>query len=263
MRKAWLTLDDTPSPETGDLLAFLAETGIQALIFARGDLAEQNPTPVIKAIQQGHVVASHGYTHVHASKLGLEAAKESISRSKQVLDDLHAQAGVERRCIYFRFPHVDRGMGSWLINPAACSEAVNAEQKELIASGIRGAGFEAPSAVAVGLKNALQDHLRAMGFKPNPLQVKHRFIAETELAHAYDVPFTFSTADWQITARHKGNWPSTTLDDLKRRIDTDEALTRTDTPHIILSHDQAETVQTTIELVKHMQAQGLVFSQIP
>lgn len=262
MRTGWLTIDDTPSRQSDVLLDYLRDKSIQTLFFCRGDLAAENPAPVIRAIREGHIIGSHGYTHVHASTLGLDAARQSITRSKQILDALHEKAGVERRCVYFRFPHVDRGMGSWLVNPADCNDAINAQQKDLIAGGIRGASFDPPSPSAVALKDALQAHLKALGFQPNPFAVLYPFIRDTELATAYDVNFTFSTADWQITERHRGKWGMNTLDDLKCRMEADADLQRTDTPHIILSHDQDETVPTAIALVQHLLDKGFEFRHI-
>ena len=105
---AYLTIDDSPSLHMADRVAFLNDHGIQALWFCRGDYLSERPEAAIQALRSGHILGNHSWSHPYFSKLTLEQATFEIDRTDVLLDELHRQAGVERRVKVFRFPYEDR-----------------------------------------------------------------------------------------------------------------------------------------------------------
>lgn len=254
--RAYLTIDDSPSPRMDDLTGALKERGIPALLFCRGDRLEQNPAPVARAIQKGFVIGNHAYSHTRFSTLSFERGIEEIEKTDALIEIVYRETGVSRPGKYFRFPHMDRGAGGWIVDYDA-APAHRDTLLKLFGDGLN-VGLKKPSAEMVEKKEKLQKYLRKAGFKA-PFHASLPFYAETEMAAAVDAMFTFSTADWMLTKRHLGKWPYKTLDDLRKKMDDDPWLWQEDGVHIILSHDQDETVDTTIALVDYMVVRGFKF----
>lgn len=256
--KAYLTIDDSPSSRTDDLTAALAERGVPALLFCRGDLLEKNPAPVVRAIQKGFIIGNHAYSHTRFSTLSPERCVEEIEKTEKLIDAAYRAAGAGRPGKYFRFPHMDRGAGGWIVDYDAAS-AHRSTLLRLFGDGLN-IDLKKPSAEMAEKKQKLQGYLISNGFTapflPHPL---FPWYAQTEMAAAADAMFTYSTSDWMITKRHAGKWPYKTLDDLKKKMDDDAWLWHEDSVHIILSHDQDETVDTTMALVDYMTGRGFEF----
>jgi peptidoglycan/xylan/chitin deacetylase (PgdA/CDA1 family) len=249
--KAYLTIDDSPSGETDALCAFLLEEKVPAILFCRGDRLEGNPDPVVRAIRNGFVVGNHAYSHRRASQIGFAEMTAEIARTDALIDAAYEKAGAARTAKYFRFPHMDRGAGGWVVD----YDAVPVQRETLIklfSDGLN-VSLDPPGDDLKKLKRDLQDWLRANGFAPLPFRgVAHPWYAQTEMAHAVDAMFTFSTSDWMVTPRHAGKWRYKTPDDLLRKIDDDAALRDKDSAHIILTHDQDGLLEVNRMLIRHM-----------
>jgi peptidoglycan/xylan/chitin deacetylase (PgdA/CDA1 family) len=256
-RRAYLTIDDSPSPAMGAMTDFLAAAHIPALFFCRGDRLAENPRQAIHAAARGMTLANHCYSHRRASLLSYEEAVGEIERTEELLEKIHQEAGVPRGARYFRFPHMDRGAGGWIVD----YDAAPAYREELIALFADGLNIDLapPPPELVEKKARLQDYLRRAGFVTPFSGVTHPWYARTEMAQAVDAMFTFSTSDWMVTARHKGKWPYRSLEDLKRKIDADKWLAARDSAHIILAHDQEEIGGVTLALVRHFMDRGFEF----
>lgn len=262
-RDAYLTIDDSPSSKTDDLTDALKRRGVPAVLFCRGDLLEQNPEPIIRAIQKGFVIANHGYWHKRSSTLGYEVMCESIERTDALIEACYRQASVIRPAKFYRFAYLDRGMGSWFVEPEKLNESHLETISNIIKTGLGNDPETKPTPDQIELKNKLQEKLKSMGYTQVPFQnITHEFYTETEMAETVDAMFTYSTSDWAVTARHSGKFGYSAADDLKRKIDTDASLQKTDTAHIILAHDQDELFETVVTLVDHMQTQGFIFKDI-
>lgn len=263
MRKAYLTIDDTPSARTDDLVDALVSRGVPAILFCRGDLLEGNPWPVIRAIQKGFVIGNHGHAHKRASILGYDASCESITRADALIEDCYKKVGTRRLAKYYRFAYMDRGMGPWFVEPSSVKPQDRAAIEGLIREGLGNDPSVLPTSPQIETKNRLQAFLKQQGYVPVPfVDIHHGFYAQGEMAGAIDAMFTYSTSDWAVTARHKGKYGYDTVDDLKAAIDADPHLARDDTSHIILAHDQEEIHDVTLALVDHMLAQGFEFREI-
>ncbi len=107
--KAILTIDDISSENTVNIVKYLNESGITAILFAVGERIERNPGPAVYALQHGMIVGNHSYSHPCFSLLTMEEAVSEIERCEIQLEQLYHAAGVERRFRPFRFPYGDKG----------------------------------------------------------------------------------------------------------------------------------------------------------
>jgi polysaccharide deacetylase family protein (PEP-CTERM system associated) len=73
------------------LLELLAENGVRATFFCLGWLAERLPHMVRRCWQAGHEIASHGYAHVLAYRVGRQAFADDIVRARMILEDCIGQ----------------------------------------------------------------------------------------------------------------------------------------------------------------------------
>jgi len=218
-RRAYLTIDDSPSPATGRLCAFLAAEAIPALLYCRGDYLAQDIAGAAAAIKSGMVLGNHSYSHTRASQLSLDAAKDEIVRTEALLDQAYDMAGAVRPGKYFRFPHMDRGAGGLVVDYDAAG--IHKDKLMALFGGGLNIDLTPPAPALVEKKQALQDFLHGEGFTVPFRGINHDWYVQSEMARAIDAMFTYSTSDWMITARHRGKWPYRNLDDLKIKIDTD------------------------------------------
>lgn len=70
------------------LLDFLAVRGVEGTFFVVGWLAEKEPGMVRAVASAGHEIASHGYEHELVGRLGPERFRDSVRRSKAVLEEI-------------------------------------------------------------------------------------------------------------------------------------------------------------------------------
>jgi len=257
--KAWLTIDDSPSSRTDVLTDTLHAKNIPALLFCRGDKLDANPAPIIRAIQKGFIIGNHAYSHTRFSQLSFDTCVEEIEKTERLIAATYKEAGKARTGKHFRFPHMDRGAGGWVVD----YDAAPAHRDSLLRLFGEGLNIDLspPTAAMIDKKEKLQAHLKKEGFQPPCPPPALPFYTDTEMAAAYDAMFTYSTSDWMITKRHAGKWPHKNLTDLQKKIDGDPWLCHEDGAAIILSHDQDETVDTTLSLIDYMLDQGFIFSE--
>lgn len=256
MLEAYLTIDDSPSSRTDDLTGALKDRGVPALLFCRGDRLESDPAPIVRAIQKGFVVGNHAYAHTRFSTLPFGQCVHEIEKTEILIEAAYREAGIKRPGKYFRFPHMDRGAGGWIVDYDAAPAHRDALLK-LFGEGLN-IDLQKPSSEMMKKKEMLQAYLKKEGFTA-PFFASFPFYAESEMADAVDAMFTYSTSDWMITRRHAGKWPYKSLADLKKKIDNDPWLWHEKSAHIILSHDQDETADTTVALVDYMRDKGFKF----
>jgi len=124
MIHALLTIDDIPSRNTPDIVDFLKEKGIKAILFATGENLERYLAEAQYAVQNGMIVGNHSYSHRAFSALTLEEGIRDIERCEAALDKLYEDSGVPRVFRPLRFPYGDKG-GS---NKAALQQYLREKQ---------------------------------------------------------------------------------------------------------------------------------------
>jgi peptidoglycan/xylan/chitin deacetylase (PgdA/CDA1 family) len=261
MKSAYLTIDDSPSSETIKLVDFLDDANIDALFFCRGDRLEENPEPIIHAIKKGFIIGNHAYSHQRASTMSFIDMAGEIERTETLIEEAYTQAGKTRPAKYFRFPHMDRGCGGWIIDYDRLPEKHRETVIRLFSEGLN-ISLSPPHIEQVEKQARLQEYLKEEGFMRPFTNISHEWYKDTEIAEAIDTMFTFSTSDWMITKRHQGKWPYKNLDDLKEKIDSDPWLNLENSTNIILAHDQEGLLDITKELISHALYQEIEFKPI-
>lgn len=74
------------------ILDLFAEHGVHATFFTLGWIAQRHPQLVRRLVDEGHELASHGWSHVRVTQQEPEAFRNDVSRTKAFLEDL---GGVE------------------------------------------------------------------------------------------------------------------------------------------------------------------------
>ncbi|MBQ3168943.1 MAG: polysaccharide deacetylase family protein, partial [Clostridia bacterium] len=97
MIRAILTIDDIASKNTTEIVDFLLEKGITAVMFARGANIEKHYDEAIYAVQKGMIVGNHSYSHPAFSAISLDEGIKEIEKCEKVLDRLYLDSGVIRK----------------------------------------------------------------------------------------------------------------------------------------------------------------------
>ncbi len=230
MPKAYLTIDDSPSDRTDDLVDFLLARNVPALLFISGKYMHANPAPIIRAIEKGFLIGNHGYDHLPAGDISFDEWCEDFEKVEAQIEAAYEAAGQTRGLKTYRFPYIDRGDGVRVERAAASGEGgAITDTREV---------------------RRIQDYLRKRG-------IAQPFTGTPKgyPVNAADSLFTFTSGDWMLTARHKGKWEYKTLDDLKARIDARQ----TQGNEVLLMHDQAEIFDVFCVLVDYLQENGTEF----
>lgn len=100
VRKVYLTFDDGPSGNTGEILDILAEYDVKATFFVVGKEEERYQPLYKRIVEEGHTLAMHSYSHkyneIYQSR---ESFVEDLTKLQEFLYDT---TGVW--CRYCRFP---------------------------------------------------------------------------------------------------------------------------------------------------------------
>lgn len=81
-----LTVDDGPYPQaTERILDVLREKEVRATFFVLGRSAEAYPALVERTAQEGHEIATHGYSHRNMARLSAEECRQEWERTEKVL----------------------------------------------------------------------------------------------------------------------------------------------------------------------------------
>lgn len=235
-KTAYLTIDDSPSASFSQKMNYLYDRKIPAIFFCIGQLLEKYPEPIIEAIQKGFPVANHSYTHPHFSKISLAQAEDEIRKTDEIIDNLYAKAGVERRQKWFRFPYGDKGdkrFGRVLKQPFSIKNLFQKQDEK------RWRGIQAI--------------LQKYGYwQPPFLEIKYRYMIDNQLFEDIDWHWTFDIMEW-ATFEEKPTLGVADFSKIKERLHSEnppdcrgiiedkKRWLASDMPEIILLHDHLET----------------------
>ncbi len=226
MPKAYLTIDDSPSPVTIALVDKLDRRGIQALFFCRGDHMEEHFDAAVYAVQKGHIIGNHSYAHKRSSTLSLDEWPQDLERTETLIEKAYEQAGSKRSGRYYRFPYLDRGDGELLERNWPDFDLAQNDKVQ-----------------------AMQSHLKQRGFAQPFGALNHPIYKK--IADTADTLLTDTTQDWRLLERHLAK-EKTTLDDLKKRLAEDQFIRQGIYEHVILIHDDPEIHEVALALVDYM-----------
>lgn len=272
--QAYMTIDDSPTHHTDELTDYLVRKNVPAVLFCIGSAykdmhlscegMEQNPEPVLRAIEKGFVIGNHTYTHRRSSEMSFAEVIEEIEKTEAIIDDLYRRAGKTRTHKLLRFPHIDRGAGGWIVDYDAAGIHGD-DLGELFGKGLN-IKLDPPSNELVEKKAKIQDYLKREGFSADAYQgVTFPWYTQTEMADARDSLYTYSTSDWMMNPDfepYRKDWAYQSLDALKKKIDDDKWLFTPESRHIVLAHDHNNMLPVTTALIDHMLARGIRFVDI-
>ncbi len=109
MRKAILTIDDSPTSLTPDIIAFLQKNDLKCIFFCTGTQLSRLPERADQIVQSGFIIGNHSFTHRAFSTLSLKECVEEISLTEAEIDKVYQRNSIARSSRYFRFPYGDKG----------------------------------------------------------------------------------------------------------------------------------------------------------
>ena len=242
MPRIYLTLDDAPSSDFINKVEFLRKIGMPAIFFCRGDFLENRQDEAVYALEKGFLLGSHSYRHIRHSLLSLKDAKESILRNHELLEEIYQKAQVRWRTKLFRFPYLDRGCGSFPVNP----DDTNDEGRNWLAKimlGVVGES-EVPTLKAIRDKDELQRFLKELGYVSIADEIIQAGFSDTDFGRGYDVNITYCSDDWHTLARHRHSYNDTAetlCHRLREHLDSSKL-----SSEIILMHDYEEEYTTEV-----------------
>lgn len=268
---AYMTIDDSPTKQTDDLIDYLVKKDIPAVLFCIGsaykdlDLdcegMEQLPDPIIRAIQKDFIIGNHTYTHRRSSELSYDEVIAEIEKTEKIIDDLYVRVGKPRTHKLLRFPHIDRGAGGWIVDYDAAGQYGDT-LGELFGKGLN-ITMTPPTPSQIEKKMKIQDYLAREGFTTDLYRnVNFPWYRQTEMAAAKDSLYTFSTADWMMNPDFvvRGySWDYKSVEALKGKIDDDQWLNDAGSTNIVLAHDHNNMFEVTTALIDHMLEKGIRF----
>ncbi len=93
----WDTLPSRVEQNTDRLLELFKKHDVKATFFVLGWVAERFPALIRKLSEQGHEIASHGYSHQLIYNQTPEVFREETTKSRKILEDIIGQAVVGYR----------------------------------------------------------------------------------------------------------------------------------------------------------------------
>lgn len=91
-RDSWDTIPVRVTKNTERILRLFSDHEVKATFFMLGWVAERFPELVKKIVEQGHELASHGYSHYRVTSQTRSEFSEDIIRTKKLLEEI---SGVE------------------------------------------------------------------------------------------------------------------------------------------------------------------------
>ncbi|NEY91746.1 glycosyltransferase [Tabrizicola oligotrophica] len=104
-RQIALTFDDGPNPEaTGQILDALKAEGASATFFVVGTAALAAPELLQRAVDEGHVIGSHSFSHPHMDDLNEFMVHTELNANRSVIEGVIGRSPLLYRPPYMRGP---------------------------------------------------------------------------------------------------------------------------------------------------------------
>ncbi len=108
-KSIYVTIDDGPRKNMGPILDELQQgQRVTFFLIGRQLNSPEHEELARRAIQEGHSLGNHSYTHPFFSRISTKRAKEEIYRTHEILEKIYESEGVEMPLL-FRFPYGDSG----------------------------------------------------------------------------------------------------------------------------------------------------------
>lgn len=90
-RDAWDTQECRVERNVDRILALFDRHGVKATFFTLAWIAERYPQVVRRMVEQGHELASHGWSHVRVNQQDQATFRDDVVRTKALLEDVSGQ----------------------------------------------------------------------------------------------------------------------------------------------------------------------------
>lgn len=97
----WPSFESRVEASVDALLDLMAAHGAAGTFFTVGWVAERHPAMMRRIVERGHEVASHTYDHVRITHQTPEAFRDSVRRTKRVIEDITGSAVIGFRAPSF------------------------------------------------------------------------------------------------------------------------------------------------------------------
>jgi polysaccharide deacetylase family protein (PEP-CTERM system associated) len=97
----WNSLPIRVERNTYRLLELFEKHNVKSTFFTLGWVAEQCPNLIKAIVEQGHELASHGYSHQRATEMSRQEFFSDVERSKNLLEDLSGKEVIGYRAPSF------------------------------------------------------------------------------------------------------------------------------------------------------------------
>jgi len=243
MKRAYLTIDDSPSADMRTKVDLLRAKEIPAVFFCRGDLLEQRPDDAIYAIKNGFIIGNHSYDHPRFSELSMEDCFEQVRRCDEIIDRLYQRAGVKRPVRWVRFPYGDKGGFA----------------KMRLFQKFEGEGKRR--------KVELQEYVWSLGYSCPDLGVTYEHWRKLGLDQDIDWYWTYDVMEY-MTFSAEPLFGITSLQKVLERMDEDHpeewrGLNSGDSPEVILTHDHEQTADMFGPIIEKLLSKGFTFTLPP
>lgn len=106
-RTIYLTIEDSPSEHTGELLDILSEYGYSVTFFVIGERAIEDPAALARIVSEGHEIALHTMNHDPSGLVDADSILEDIRQENELLYGL-----IRRKSHIWRAPEGSSGLAS-------------------------------------------------------------------------------------------------------------------------------------------------------
>ena len=86
-RDAWETQECRVERNVDRILALFEQHGVKATFFTLGWIAQRYPQMVRRMVDQGHELASHGWSHIRVTQQDPKEFRHDVERTKALLED--------------------------------------------------------------------------------------------------------------------------------------------------------------------------------
>ncbi len=143
-RQIALTFDDGPNPEaTGAILDALKAVDAPATFFVVGTAALAAPEMLQRAVDEGHTIGSHSFSHPHMDDLGDFMARTELSANRSLIEGV-----IGRTPLLYRPPYT-RGPGPLNASEALAFAAPNEEGHVVVGSDLVPPDWQGVSAAEI------------------------------------------------------------------------------------------------------------------
>ncbi|MCL6589622.1 MAG: polysaccharide deacetylase family protein [Firmicutes bacterium] len=249
IKKAYLTIDDSPSKDFRAKVDFLYGKNIPAIFFCTGENLQKYEEDAIYAVHKGFVIGNHSFSHPHFSDLSLEQCELEIKRTDEIIQRIYQKSGIKLPAKFFRFPYFDSG---------GDLSSAEFEEKWLMPP------YERLLYKKDDKRKALQSFLQELGYsQPNFQGLDHSWLHEHKLLDAIDVRCTFNQMEYWLDAANAPRGLNK-AEAILARIDGEfanqsSAFHDQETTEIILIHDHEKTTWLFYQIIDRYLEKGIQF----